>query len=54
MCRYDDLVDEDVSDQEEANQAEIADMLKELEGESSQSTEEISGNLENSILKKIK
>ena len=45
---------EDVSDQEEANQAEIADMLKELEGESSQSTEEISGNLENSILKKIK
>ena len=45
---------EDVSEQEETNQAEIEDMLKELEGESSQSTEEISGNLENSILKKIK
>ncbi len=45
---------EDLSEKEETSQAEIADMLKELEGESSQSTEEISGNLENSILKKIK
>ena len=45
---------EDISEQEDTSQAEIADMLKELEGENSQSTEEISGNLENSILKKIK
>ena len=45
---------EDIGEQEDTSQAEIEDMLKELEGESSQSTEEISGNLENSILKKIK
>ena len=45
---------EEISEQEETSQVEIADMLKELEGESNQSSEEISGNLENSILKKIK
>jgi len=45
---------EEISEQEETSEAEIADMLKELEGESNQSSEEISGNLENSILKKIK
>ena len=45
---------EEISEQEETGEAEIADMLKELEGESNQSSEEISGNLENSILKKIK
>ena len=45
---------EEISLQEDASQAEISDMLKELEGENSQNTEEISGNLENSILKKIK
>ena len=45
---------EDIGEQEDTSQAEIEDMLKELEGESSQSTEELSGNLENSILKKIK
>ena len=45
---------EEISEEEEMSQVEIADMLKELDGENSQSTEEISGNLENSILKKIK
>ena len=40
--------------EEETSEAEITEMLKELEGESNQSSEEISGNLENSILKKIK
>ena len=45
---------EDIGEQEDTSQAEISDMLKELEGENSQNIEEISGNLENSILKKIK
>ena len=45
---------EEISEQEETSEAEITEMLKELEGESNQSSEEISGNLENSILKKIK
>jgi len=45
---------EEISEEEEMSQVEIADMLKELDDENSQSTEEISGNLENSILKKIK
>ena len=45
---------EEISLQEDTSQAEISDMLKELEGENSQNIEEISGNLENSILKKIK
>ena len=45
---------EEISEEEQMSQVEIADMLKELDGENSQSTEEISGNLENSILKKIK
>ncbi len=40
--------------EQETSEAEITEMLKELEGESNQSSEEISGNLENSILKKIK
>ena len=44
---------EEISE-EETSEAEITEMLKELEGESNQSSEEISGNLENSILKKIK
>ena len=45
---------EEISEEEETSEAEITEMLKELEGESNQSSEEISGNLENSILKKIK
>ena len=45
---------EEISAEEEPSEAEITEMLKELEGESNQSSEEISGNLENSILKKIK
>ena len=40
--------------EQETSESEITEMLKELEGESNQSSEEISGNLENSILKKIK
>ena len=44
---------EEISE-EETSEEEITEMLKELEGESNQSSEEISGNLENSILKKIK
>ncbi len=44
---------EEISE-EETSEAEITEMLKELEGESNQSSEEVSGNLENSILKKIK
>ena len=34
--------------------SEIEELLKELEGENTQSTENISGSLENAILKKIK
>ena len=45
---------QEISEEEETSEAEITEMLKELEGESNQSSEEISGNLENSILKKIK
>ena len=45
---------EEISEQEETSELEIAAMLEEIEGESNQSSEEISGNLENSILKKIK
>ncbi len=45
---------EEISEEEETSEVEITEMLKELEGESNQSSEEISGNLENSILKKIK
>ena len=51
---FDDIPVPMSEEQEETSEAEIADMLKELEGESNQSSEEISGNLENSILKKIK
>ena len=38
---------QEISEEEETSEAEITEMLKELEGESNQSSEEISGNLEN-------
>ena len=46
--------EERTSEINETDQVEIEELLKELEGENTKSTENISGSLENAILKKIK